>query len=284
MKIAYILESMFNYGGVERVISQKANWLVNHDIDVTIITINQQDKKDFFYLESNVRRIDMNLRFGECHSRKEVLRMIKSALEKILINEKFNCVISTYGREFYILNEIKDPSIKYVEFHFALNINEKWTINNEFNLSKWLRGKISTFRMIYYAKKFDKIIVLTESDKTKWKRYTNKVIQIYNPLTISTNNSSECSNKSVIAVGRMDYQKGFDYLIEAWRLVYDMHPDWHLNIFGGGDASQYVKLIDEFNLAKTVFLKGVVSKIESEYLNSSIFVLSSRYEGFPLVI
>ena len=281
-KIAYIIESMYNSGGMERIISQKANWFVCHNVDITIITCNQQNRSFFFHLDEKVKRINLDVNYNS--SAKKIRMALKSILMNLFLKEDYDFIISTFGQEFYILNSIKDKSKKIVEFHFAFDINEKWIARGRFAHFKKILSKLYTLRMVYYAKKFDKIVVLTNKDKGKWEKYTHKVSQIYNPLTMKTTKIAKCDNNAVIAVGRMDYQKGFDYLIKAWKIVIQKHPNWILNIYGGGDSSLYMNLIENLNLSNSVYLMGVTNDMESAYLNSSIFVLSSRYEGFPLVL
>jgi glycosyltransferase involved in cell wall biosynthesis len=92
-------------------------------------------------------------------------------------------------------------------------------------------------------------------------------------------------NKQVIAVGRYDYQKGFDRLIESWRMVYERFPDWKLKITGDGELRNELELlIDKYHLSDVIELKKSASDILEEYLNASVLVMSSRYEGLPMVL
>ena len=91
-------------------------------------------------------------------------------------------------------------------------------------------------------------------------------------------------NKNVIAVGRYSHQKGFDLLVEAWSVVAKKHPDWILNVYGDGDRTELQNKIDELNLTKSFIANEKTDAIIQKYLESSIFVLSSRYEGFGLVL
>jgi glycosyltransferase involved in cell wall biosynthesis len=276
MRIAYIIESLYNSGGMERVISLKANCLVlKYNIDVTIITYIQKDRPAFYPLNEKVKRID----FG-CNENVDK-KHLKYILSKFLIKEHFDICISTYGRDFFFLPKIQDGSKKIIEFHFTYDINRIWETND---FRGKIIGKLRTLRMVHQAKKYDQIVVLTKSDELKWKKYSNKVSQIYNPLTIYSAGNSFLDTKIVIAVGRMDKLKGFDYLINCWAIVAKKHPDWKLNIFGGGDNTQYKQQIINKGLNGKIFLKGITSDISKEYLRSSLFVLSSRSEGFPLVM
>ena len=114
-------------------------------------------------------------------------------------------------------------------------------------------------------------------------RRRNEATVIYNPLPFYPEQTSDCTAKEVIAVGRYAYQKGFDLLIETWRIVAQKHPDWNLRIYGGGDRSDFLALKDKYHL-DTLYLEEQTPDIIRNYCRSSIFVLSSRYEGFGMVI
>ena len=106
---------------------------------------------------------------------------------------------------------------------------------------------------------------------------------------ISQNSSfpkaSSCEVHRVIAIGRLTYQKGFDRLIDAWTIVNRRHPDWKLDIFGEGIRREALnKQIRNNGLEKSVTIHPFTKNIAQEYLNSSIFALSSNYEGFVLVL
>ena len=136
--------------------------------------------------------------------------------------------------------------------------------------------------MVRTAKKYDKIVCLTKADYKRW--HTNKVVQIYNPVTIQSNVISDCSAKEIIAIGRMPQrQKGFDMLLDCWKLLEDKYPEWQLKIYGGGNPEAYHKQISDLQL-KRVSIPGQTNDVPSVLSNSSIYVLSSRYEGFPLII
>ena len=85
-------------------------------------------------------------------------------------------------------------------------------------------------------------------------------------------------------MGRYTYQKGIDLLITAWKQVYEKHPDWELHIYGGGNNADYQQLADDLGMAQTVICHEAVNNIDEKYHDSSIFILSSRYEGLPLVL
>lgn len=146
-------------------------------------------------------------------------------------------------------------------------------------------GKLWMTQLISNIRKLDKFVVLTNEDKLYWSEIdSNKILTIHNPTSFSSRQSSSCEDKRVIAVGRYTYQKGFDLLVEAWRLVAFKHPDWSLHVYGEGDRTELEQRIKELDLTKSLMVNGKTDSIIEKYLESSIFVLSSRYEGFGMVL
>ena len=131
---------------------------------------------------------------------------------------------------------------------------------------------------------FDKFIVLTSEDKGYWGDLPNMEV-IANAKNKWENYTASLENKQVIAVGRYNFQKGFNRLIEAWRTVSDRYPDWKLKIVGNGELrSDLEMLINKYNLNDTIELKESTSEILSEYLDASLLVMTSHYEGLPMVL
>ena len=277
MRITYIIEGLSNSGGMERVVSLKASWLAeNTSNDISIITFAQGAEKDFFPLSDKVNRVKWNLS-GAKSFRDNLFRCLKDWLTE---NPQDIC-ISTYGREFWILPDFNDGSKKIVEFHFAYDINKHWLASSGNQLKTLILGSIKTWRMAKQARKYNRIVCLTKADLKRWN--TEKAIQIYNPITIPQTKTADCTSKVVVAMGRMDRQKGFDILLDCWKLIEDKYPEWLLKIYGGGDASPYEKQIEDLQL-KRAHLLGRTADVPSVLRDGSIYVLSSRYEGFSLTI
>ena len=133
-------------------------------------------------------------------------------------------------------------------------------------------------------KQLDAFVVLTKQDALNWESVRSSVI-IPNPLTLSTDTVAKCNSKKVISVGRYSEQKGYDILIKAWKLVNEKHPDWELIIYGEGELKPYLEQEIELNQLNTnVILHPPVSNIVDKYLESAFYVMSSRFEGFGLVL
>ncbi|MDO5812882.1 MAG: glycosyltransferase family 4 protein [Bacillota bacterium] len=157
------------------------------------------------------------------------------------------------------------------------------------NLYNQTYGKKHIFRQWLGAKYCDYVIALTESDKDEFiRRYNikNKCDYIYNWYESKNNrNTYDENSKSIISVGRLEKVKGYDRLIEVAKIVLKENPDWVWNIYGSGSQKEKLeKLIIENELDKNVFLKGNVSNILDLYSEHAFLVLTSYYEGLPLVL
>lgn len=278
MKVAYIIESMCNSGGMERVLSVCANALCQ-DVEVSIITIYQMGRPCYFPIDDKISCYDLGL---ENVANKKLL---KKRMADFLTGHHFDIVVSMGGIDMYYLHSVKDGSKKLFWFHFAIDIAKTTWIGPNPNLLKKIKAQLQTWKRIYYARKYDKIVVISKADLEAWKKYTNKVVCIYNPVTIGNPVQADLSSKKVISVGRLDYQKGFDYLIDAWGLVAEKHKDWLLDIYGEGPLREELQCqIDKQGLHNSVRLCGRTPNITEKYAQHSIYVMSSRAEGLGLVL
>lgn len=131
------------------------------------------------------------------------------------------------------------------------------------------------------------LVVLTDSDKIKYQNYLNlNSIRIYNPLTLKPGKPARKENKRFLAVGRFVYlHKGFDILIKAFYLFTKHNKDWILDIVGEGPEEElYRSLIVQYHLENRIYIHPFTKNIQQYYSAASIYILSSRWEGFPLVL
>lgn len=291
LKIVYCTPSLYLPGGIERILTTKANYLADViGYDVYIILTDGKGKDPYYPLSSKIHVLNLDIRFEELwqlsflekipiYLKKQ--RIYKKELKKLLFEIRPNITISLLRREINFITSIKDGSKKIGELH----VNKKNYRNfeeNETNLIKNIFSKFWMRNLVGHLKKLDKFIVLSNEDKENWNELSNVEV-ISNPLPFQTMQTGDLSGHKVIAVGRYTYQKGFDLLLKAWKIVNGQHPDWELYIYGKGDKTEYRKLAEKLNL-ENLFLENAVSNIIDKYNESSIFVLSSRFEGFGMVI
>jgi glycosyltransferase involved in cell wall biosynthesis len=293
ISIAYCIPSLDHSGGMERVLTIKANYLADRlGYDISIIITDDKDTKPYFPLSEKIRVIQLDVNIDNLWQHpiwkrlylyKKKMRLYKKRLIKCLNNLQPDITISLLRREINFLCDIQDGSVKVGEIHFG---RYKYREANFSFLPGFVNQWITNRWMAQLDKKvqqLDKFVVLTHEDATYWKKLSNLTV-IPNPITIEQGIYSDCTSRQVIAVGRYTYQKGFDLLIPAWKIVNENHPNWTLNIYGGGNREDLQPMVDRLGLTNTLKLNGPVSQIREKYQQSSIFVLSSRFEGLPLVL
>lgn len=294
MKIFYIYTGLITKGGADRVITIKANWLATHGYDVSIITDSQMDIPPVYKLLPAVHLIDLGIDFMQQYKygilRRlflyfKLMRMYRKKLTKLLKEDRPDIVMTTLGREMDFLTKINDGSIKIGESHIARQFTRNFHLMEERGGIYELVAKYWRHKQAMAVKRLDKLVLLTSQDEICWKMTTLKTCVIPNPITIEYGERSPLDMKRVIAVGRLNEQKGYDFLIGAWSIVAKKHPDWTLDIYGEGQLRDFIQnMIIQYGLKASINLKGVVKDINREYAKSSILVLSSRYEGFGLVL
>ena len=293
LKIVYVTPQLYTADGVARVLTMKANYFVEHyGYDITVILTEGKGKPLFYELSDKIHVINLNLNFEEiwhCSFAKKTLlylkkqRQYKRMLTETLMNIRPDITVTLLRREINFINDIKDGSRKIGEMHILRSHFRNFE-KNQTNFWKELFSKYWNYRLIGKLRALDCMIVLTEKDCKAWNDLDN-VVAIPNPLPLMPKSVSTLSEKRVIAVGRYYQEKGFDLPLEAWSKVYAKHPDWRLEIFGDGDTEVYKKIRDDLNIpASSCIINGRTNAIEQEYLKSSVFVCSSRFEGFGMVI
>ncbi len=290
-RIVYCTPALYFAGGMERVLTMKANYFAEHfGYDVTIILTDGKEKPIFYPLSDKVKVINLDIGFEElwtCSFLKKIFFYLKKQhLYKKLLNRELmrirpDITVSMLRREINFINDIQDGSKKIGEIHINRANFRNFEGNNAM---KNLFSKFWMNSLLSKLQRLDRFVVLTEKDKEAWVELKN-VCVIPNPLSFTSTRRSTLSEKRIIAVGRYCHEKGYDLLLKAWVIVQNRTTDWRLEIFGEGDRTQYEEMVDTLNLDRhRCILNGRSSKIQDEFLNSSLSVCSSKFEGFGLVI
>lgn len=293
MKIAYLYTELTISGGADRVLTDKANYLAEHGYDVTIITESQMGRSIIFPLSSKVKLLDMGIDFNKQYEHNFLLRSIiylkciqqyKVRLKKLLNELRPDIVVTLMGRSLDFITSINDGSIKIGEAHTTkAHLRSYHLLEERGGIYKILAKRLRK-KQIANASKLSALVLLTPQDAKDWEGVTKTYI-IANAMHYMPNGSSTLTNKQAIMVGRYNDAKGYEYIVEAWSIVHQRHPDWTLNIYGSGELHDDVeRWIKERELEKTMIMHEPTKQITQKYLESSICVMSSRYEGFPLVI
>lgn len=279
MKIVYLVRDYINSGGVERVVANKANYLVNRGYEVYIVSLFDKELLPFFYFDPKITFHSLNLIDDKFVNENFVLKLFS------YFNEiKPNIAISTGIGPLNYLYKVKDGSKKILELHFA-KYKKKYNLArfDSFPLGR-LFTSIYSYKRTAIARKYDAFVVLTDEDRLDW-RGLNNITTIPNPLSFVPTSYSDLNTKRVIAIGRYTTQKGFDLLIDIWSKVYPYFPDWKLSFYGGGGKKRKLEdQVKRLNLGSCIEINPPTKNVEEELNKSAIYAMSSRYEGFGLVL
>lgn len=303
-KIVFCTPALYSTGGIERVVSYKASCFAEQlGYDVTVIVTEGRGCACYFPLSDKVKVINFELGFEELWKasfmKKVYLyltkqRQYKRLLKAELMRIRPDITISMLRREINFLTDIPDGSKKIGELH----VNRANYRNFEANDSNRLKRLFARYWMkslVGRLKRLDQLVVLTEKSKASWPELSN-VIVIPDPIPIPIKGVEERrskrvrSIKRVVTIGRYAYQKGYDLLLQAWaevepQITQKGSEEWTLDIYGQGDQMDYRELMTELGIdASRCHLNGPVEDVVKIYLESSIFVLSSRFEGFGMVL
>ena len=318
-KIAFCTPALYSAGGVERVVSFKASYFAEQlGYDVTIIVTEGQGRACYFPLSDKVKVINFELGFEELWKasfmKKVYLyltkqRQYKRLLKTELIHIRPDITISMLRREINFLTDIPDGSKKIGELHVN-RANYRNFEANDSNLIKRLFAKFWMRSLVGKLRRLDQLVVLTDKSKASWPELSNVTV-IPDPITILREKGTVKSEKfaaagksnvgvnRVVTIGRYAYQKGYDLLLQAWAEVERTRKEergrrneemrelenWTLDIYGQGDQTDYRQLMAELGIdSNKCHLNGPVEDVVKAYQESSIFVLSSRFEGFGMVL
>lgn len=273
MKLLYITNGITGSGGLERVLSVKTCLLAEkYGYDVHLLSLNEIGKGPFFKFSKKVIRHDVKVTGNPI----QYFFKYKNGIQKI-VNEVQPEIIAVCddGLKGFILSKLISTQAKWIyESHASLFLGNK---GEGVSLSK----KFQHYLKQFLGKRFSKIILLTENNKKEWN--LSNLMVIPNPLPFETVEMSNLKNKKIIAVGSYSYNKGYDLLLKIWKEVEAEFPQWELHIYGRNTYQKLDQEAKKINLNKIYFHDPELN-IEGKYLDSSVFVLPSRSEGFGMVI
>lgn len=294
MNILYCVPALYNPGGMERILTEKVNYLANLEgFNLFVFTTDQANRPLYFQLDDRVTVHHSSLNFNQYFSSnflekylgtKKLLRLYEQQLQAYLKKNNIDLIVSLGGKELEFLYKMKTDSAKLCELHFSIDIRKQFILSRGTNPLFKLIGKYRAWEMIQQTKKLDQLVVLTKEDEEKLKLTHQNVTQIYNFSPLAPTEKAPLDQKKIVAVGKLDPQKGFDLLIEACTFIKNW-DGWILEIYGQGpDEEQLRSQISSHHLEQHIFLKGITQKVAEVYHSASFYVLSSRFEGFPMVL
>lgn len=305
-KICFLVDSIFSYGGVQRVTAVIAKAMAK-DYDVTIITFDDPATKDTTLYD--LQEADIHYQFfhyPETNHWKKLLCKAYSALyRKILPQTRLTS--GWYSHSSFPSEKRNALAKKLKSGHYDVIIGVHAPLAIRLAACKPLLGKTQLIGWIhnsyealfgkqslyigadlrkhyeYQLEKLHHTIVLCQYDAQQYHFPTNV---IYNPLTLEPGSPAIGRSKKFLAVGRFSHQhKGFDLLIQAFHLFAERNKEWTLNIIGEGvEEELYRRMIAKYGLQERIIIHPFTTHIQSYYSDAQVYVLSSRWEGFGLVL
>lgn len=308
MRICFYCDSIFSYGGVQRVLAVIAKALTkNHQVYILTLDAPSLEDKRMYNLESadlHYTYIEYpKLPFYENIPCKIYSFLYKKVLPKNKLFSKIYAYSSfSYSHRSLLINEINRANYDivvgvhvFLSFHLA-GIHKSisaytigWMHNSYdayFRMENSYLGDLKSL-FVYQMPLLNRIVVLSNYDKRLYLEKLNiKSEVIYNPLTIIPGEASSLLNKKFLAIGRFSHlHKGFDILIKAFAIFAQTNYDWTLDIVGEGpEESLLTSIIHQHRLENRVILHPFTNDVQKYYSAASIYVLSSRWEGFGLVL
>lgn len=271
MKLLYITNGINGSGGLERVLSIKASYFAEQlGYEVHVLVLNKSHENRFYDFSSKIKSHSISVNGNPISY---FLKYKRGVQDAVTLLKPDVILVCDDGLKGFFLPSLITTKAKWIYERHA---------SQELNRQKGFLGRWSSRLMQMQASKFDSFVVLTNANREEWR--AKNVVVIPNPLSFYPKESSDLHSKRMIAVGSHSHNKGFDSLLTIWKNIEQKYPDWQLHLFGKIDKGQhYVKLAEALEL-KQVHFHQPSKNIQAEYLKSSIMLLTSRSEGFGMVL
>lgn len=272
-KITFLLSDITIPGGIQRVLTELVNELVKtKKYEITLLSIFKKNELPFFELNNDVRLRNL---FTEKFDLRRNYFKVKKAISLYLDNQSTDIFINC-GMGYVPLSFRATKKIKTISWEHSIVSQGK-----KYGMTWWGRQ--------IAVRTSDCIVVITKEDLKNYLnsfKSINRIEQIYNFTdNYDSVHSYDINSRKIMSCGSLVYLKGYDFLVEVADLVFKKHPDWIWNIYGDGNLKESIKLsIKEKGLEKNLIINGYVENIEEYYNEHAIFVLTSRSEGFGMVL
>ena len=279
MTLLYITNGINGSGGLERVLSIKASYLADiMGYNVHIIKLNQKNAPLFYKFSNKLIYHDIEVKGNIIKYLSDYRKGINSVVKSIRPDIISVCDDGYKG--FYTPLIIGKHYPMVYERHASINIFKN---TDRLSFIQNLKFKLLNKLMLLGARHYDAFVVLTKGNLKEWNLKNLHVIP--NPLSFYPENQSSLKNKKVITVGNHGFQKGYDRLLKSWKQINNKYPDWQLEVFGKIDPDKkHIKLAETLSISDSVSFFNPVKNIQDKYNEASIYAMSSRSEGFGMVL
>ncbi|MFG1945996.1 glycosyltransferase family 4 protein [Nonomuraea sp. NPDC048826] len=294
MKIRYLMLHAYGMGGTIRTVVNQANAMARAGHDVEIVSVVRRRNKPQFAIHQDVRLsalVDQRQGREPDSLARRAWRRLRG---KIVPRGEFAAEYFTERVEKAVMDYVSAlPDGILVTTRPALNLiaarrapkSVVKVAQEHMNLTAYpdtIRQEI-----VRHYGGFDAVAVLTKTNQIEYQEILpdTRIVQIPNAVHKVDQERSTQRNPVVVAAGRLVPQKGFDLLIQAFAQVVADHPEWKLRVFGNGPREARLQAqIDELGLSDNVALLGRTERLDDELAAASVYALSSRFEGLPMVM
>lgn len=285
MKILYLFRSLAIYGGIERILVDKMNYLSSvYGYNVWMITTDQSNHAIPYNLHKDVKVEDLGICFYRKYNYNIIRRIWASNMMKRKYRDRLHRRILEINPDVIVCTTADDiNSIVSVKGTIPLVVESHSVYSRTIENGKyWLLKKYRKHVFLKSLSYVNCIVSLTESDAVEWRKVHPKVIVIPNFLFVAGNERSLLNNKSAIFVGRLDYQKDPLTVIRIWSMIRRHNNDWILHVYGEGDMEDEVKKLAEE--VGGIIVHKPTDKIWKCYAECSMLLSTSLFEPFGLVL
>ena len=285
MKLIYVNDALAIWGGLERVLADKINYLASVcHYEILLVTINQGNHPLPYSLHPSVSHQDLKINLHHKYHYRGLKRLWMTIIFEWLYINRLRHVVRNYKPDAIVLMRFDHWEVYFCTQGIPLVVeSHSMCISNMFGNRSFLQ-RIRINLSKYLTKRARVLVTLTEGDAKDWSRYTNKIEVIPNIVYLNESGKYSCQkSKSAIFAGRLSPQKDVFALLRIWKLVHKRHPDWSLNIYGEGECEAILRReIDD--LDANVYLHAPTQKIIESFKDGSMLLVTSEFEPFGLVL
>jgi len=287
LKIVYYTDQTYQHGGIERVLANKINYLVNQEsTEVHLITSEQKGNPHCYPTDIKLIEHDLGINYHRNKSYFKLANLSKVPKHFFKLRKTLNklkpdiLVMCNYDFSFYFIPFLNKKSFKIKEYH-----SSRYFENRKRKLNKSLIKKLVYQLQDLIERKFDHLALLTKDEQQHFN--SKNTIVIPNGITGISKTRATLKSKRIISAGRIAPVKGFNILIDVFSDVVEKYPDWKLEIYGDGErnyVSQLKQRIKNLGLQDSIYLHGQTGQLQEKMLEASMYVMTSETECFPMVL